>query len=151
MTPMSIRSMFTPDHVRYEGVRPINIYLLRLFFFLIAAFVGSEAWLALINHQGPWDHIRALTWCVFAAYSTLSVLGLLHPLRMLPIMLFVVLYKGLWVLAVAVPLWRAGTMAGNPAEEMAGVFMWVPVLFLVVPWGYVWRTFVRPVPGQRVA
>ena len=139
---MSIATMFAPDHARYEGVRPINIYLLRLFFFLIAAFVGSEAYLTLLRHEGAWNHTVALTWCVFAAYSTLSVLGLFKPLRFLPIMLFVLLYKSFWLLAVAVPLWRTGTMAGNPAEEMAGVFMWIPVLFLVIPWGYVWRTYV---------
>lgn len=148
---MSFRTMFAPDHARYEGVRPINIYLLRLFYFLIAAFVGSEAWSTLINHQGAWNHTVALTWCVFAAYSTLSVIGLFRPLRMLPIMLFVLVYKSLWLIVVAFPLWRAGTMAGNPAEEMAGVFMWIPVLFPVIPWGYVWRTLLRPTRKERVA
>jgi hypothetical protein len=34
-------ALFTPDHDRYEGVRPINIYLLRLFYFLMAAFVAT--------------------------------------------------------------------------------------------------------------
>lgn len=145
---MSIKTIFAPDHLRYEGVRPINIYLLRLFFFLIAVFVGSEAWLTLINHQGAWNHTVALTWCVFAAYSTLSIIGLFRPLRMLPIMLFVLIYKSLWLIVVAVPLWRSGTMTGNPAEEMAGVFMWVPVLFLVIPWRYVWQTYVRS--GSKV-
>ena len=140
---MSISTMFAPDHLRHEGVRPINIYLLRLFYFLIAVFVGSEAWLTLFRQQEPWNHTVALTWCFFAGYATLSILGLFHPLRMLPIMLLVLLYKTLWLLEVAVPLWRAGTMAGNPAEEMAGVFMWIPVLFLVIPWGYVWRVYVK--------
>lgn len=140
---MSLKTMFAPDHVRYEGVRPINIHLLRLFYLLIAVFVGSEAWLALIRHQGAWNHTVALTWCVFAAYSTLSIIGLFRPLRMLPIMLFVLLYKSLWLLTVAVPLWRSGSMAGDPAEEMAGVFMWIPVLYLVIPWGHVWRVFIK--------
>lgn len=140
---MSMATMFAPDHMRYEGVRPINIYLLRLFYFLIAAFVGYEAWSTLLTHEGAWNHTVALTWCFFAGYSTLSILGLFKPLRLLPIMLLVLLYKSLWLIVVAVPLWRAGTMAGNPAEEMAGVFMWIPVLFVVVPWGYVWRTYVR--------
>jgi hypothetical protein len=146
---MSIATMFAPDHVRHEGVRPIHIYLLRLFYFLIAAFVGFEAWSTLLTHEGPWNHTVALTWCFFAGYSTLSILGLFRPLRMLPIMLLVLLYKSLWLIVVAVPLWRAGTMAGNPAEEMAGVFMWIPVLVLVLPWGYVWRTYLRPSRAPR--
>jgi hypothetical protein len=141
---MSIKTIFTPDHVHYEGVRPINIYLLRLTYFLMLVFVGSDTWLSIINHQGPWDHVRAVAFCVWASYSTLSLLGLIHPLRMLPIMIFVIGYKLLWLIVVAYPLWRAGTLAGSPAEEMAHVFMWIPLPIIAVPWKYVFRTFVLP-------
>ena len=147
---MSISRIFTPDHARYEGVRPINIYLLRLIYFLMFAFVGSDAWMAIINHQGPWDHVRAVALCVWAAYATLSVLGLVHPLRMLPIMLFMIGYKLLWLAVVAYPLWRANALAGSPAAEMASVFMWIPLPIIAVPWGYVFRTFVK-VPRRAAA
>lgn len=146
---MSITTIFTPDHIRYEGVRPINIYLLRSIYFLIVVFVGSDAWLSIINHQGPWDHVRAVAFCAWASYSTLSVLGLIHPLRMLPIMIYMIGYKLLWLIVVAYPLWRAGTLAGSPAEEMAHVFMWIPLPIIAVPWMYVVRTFV--LPRKRVA
>ena len=115
---MSITTIFTPDHVRHEGVRPINIYLLRLIYFLMLVFVGSDAWRSIVTHQGPWDHVRAVAFCVWASYSTLSLLGLIHPLRMLPLVIFMIAYKLLWLLVVAYPLWRAGTLAGSPAEEM---------------------------------
>lgn len=142
----SFARLLTPDNGRYEGVRPINVYALRLFYFLMAAFVGTDAWRTILGHQGPWDHTRAVAWCVWAAYPTLSVLGLLHPLRMLPIMLFMlfmIFYKTLWLVVVAYPLWHAGTLAASPANEMAHVFVWVWVPALAVPWGYVWRTYVR--------
>jgi hypothetical protein len=145
-----LKSTFAPDHERYDGVRPINVWLLRLFYFLMAAFVGTDAWRELVTHQGPWDHVRAVAWCAWAAYPTLSVLGLFHPLRMLPIMLFVIFYKTLWLAVVAFPLWRAGTLASSPANEMAHVFIWIFVLIPVVPWGYVWRTLVRR-PGKASA
>ena len=83
-----ITNLFTPDDERYEGVRPINIYLLRLMYFLMAAFVATDAWMTIINHEGPWDRFRAIAFCVWAAYPTLAVLGLIHPLKMLPIMMF---------------------------------------------------------------
>lgn len=145
-----LASMFTPDHERYEGVRPINVWLLRLFYFLIAALVGTDAWRGILTHQGAWDHVRAVAWCGWAAYPMLCVLGLIRPLRMLPIMLFVILYKTLWLAVVAYPLWRNGTLTTSPANEMAHVFSWVLVVIAVVPWGYVWRTFVRlPERAQR--
>ncbi|MGK2960965.1 MAG: hypothetical protein ACSLFK_02325 [Gemmatimonadaceae bacterium] len=138
----TIARIFTPDHVRYEGVRPINIYLLRLIYLLMAVFVASDSWMSIINHQGSWDHVRAVAFCVWAAYSTLSVLGLIHPLKMLPIMVFMIFYKSLWLIVVAYPMWRAGTLAGSPAEEMARVFMWIPLPIVAVPWAYVFRNFV---------
>jgi hypothetical protein len=131
------------DHATYEGVRPIQIYVLRLFYFLMAVGVGIEAWTRLIMFPGEWDHVRAIAWCVWAAYPTLGVLGLIHPLRMLPIMIFMIFYKGLWLGFIAYPLWATGTLAG-PALEMAKIFMWLPLLLPFIPWGYAFRTFVLP-------
>jgi hypothetical protein len=139
---MSIKTLFAPDFARYEGVRPINVYALRLFYFLMAAFVATDAWRTIITHEGPWDRFRAMAFCVWAVYPTLAVLGLIHPLRMLPIMLFTVAYKGLWLLIVAYPLWRAGTLAGSPAETMTRAFIWTPLLIIAIPWGYVFRHYV---------
>ena len=115
-----LKTLFTPDHERYDGVRPINVYGLRLFYFLMAAFVATDAWTTIIKHQGPWEPVRAVAWCVWAAYPTLSILGLIHPLRMLPIMMFMIFYKSLWLLVVAYPLWRAGTLAGTVVIKNAG-------------------------------
>jgi hypothetical protein len=56
---MSIKTIFAPDFARYEGVRPINVYALRLFYFLMAAFVATDAWRTIITHEGPWDGFRA--------------------------------------------------------------------------------------------
>src|SRR5688572_33081966 len=71
-------------------------------------------------------------------YTTLfrSILGVFQPLKMLPIMIFVVFYKSVWLLFVAYPLWAAGQLAGSPVEGMAKIFMWVPIAIVAVPWKY---------------
>ena len=51
-------------------------------------------------------------------------------------MFIMILYKSIWLLIVAWPLWSAGPLAGSPAEGMAKVFMWVPLAIVVVPWKY---------------
>ncbi|MDQ3697358.1 MAG: hypothetical protein M3373_04950 [Gemmatimonadota bacterium] len=141
---MSITTIFTPDHDRYEGVRPINIYLLRLFYCLMFVFVGFDSWTVIVTHEGSWDHVRAVAFCMFVSYSTLSGLGLFYPLKMLPVMLFMIGYKVLWLGVVAYPLWQAGTLSGSAAEEMARIFIWVPVPMLAVPWKYVFQNYVLP-------
>jgi len=142
-----ITNLFTPDHTRYEGVRPFNIHMRRLFYFLMFAFIGFESWATIINHQGPWNHIRAVAFCVWAAYATLSVLGLIHPLKMLPLMVFMIFYKALWLIVVALPLYQAGTLAGSPAEAMARTFMWIPLPIIAVPWAYFFRHYVMRSPS----
>ena len=139
---MPIRAIFTPDYTRYEGVRPINIYLLRLLYLLMVIFVAPYAWRVILTHQGPWDHVRAVAFCVWATYTTMSILGLIHPLRFLPIMLFMIAYKTLWLLAVAYPLWRAGTLVGSPAEAMARQWIWIPFMSVIIPWKYVFQNYV---------
>jgi hypothetical protein len=139
-----LKYIFTTNYEHYEGVRPINIYLLRLLYFLMAIFVATDSWSSIINHQGPWDHLRAVASCVWAAYSTLSVFGLIHPLKWLPIMVFMIFYKALWLLVVAYPLWRANALAGSPAAEMAGVFLMIPLPIVAVPWIYFFKTYILP-------
>lgn len=139
-----IKYIFTPNYERYEGVRPINIYLLRLLYFLMAAFVATDAWMTLLTHQGGWDHVRVVAFCVWAAYATLSIFGLIHPLKWLPIMVFMIFYKSLWLIVFAYPLWRSGALAGSPAEEMTGVFLMIPLPIIAVPWVYFFRNFILP-------
>lgn len=140
---MWLRNLFTPDTRRYEGVRPINIWGLRLFYALMAAFVATDAWATLLRHEGPWAPMTAIAYCAWATYPTLAVLGLIHPLRLLPIMLFTIGYKTLWFVFVAYPLWATDSLVGSSAEGITNAFLGLPLLLLVVPWGYVWRTYVK--------
>ena len=132
---------FASDPQRHEGVRPVQIWGLRLFYLLMLLFVATDAWGGLLRHQGPWDPVRAVAVCVWATYPALALFGLLHPLRWLPLMFFTIGYKSLWLGFVAYPLWRAGTLWGTPTGEIAASFLALPLLALAVPWGYAWRTY----------
>jgi hypothetical protein len=140
--PVKVKALFTPDEGRYEGVRPINVFLLRIIYLLMCTMMARTAWSSIVGHQGTWEPYRAMATCVWAAYGTLSLLGLLHPLRMLPVVLFMIFYKSLWLAIVAYPLWRAATLAGSSAEELTYVFLAAPIFALFVPWGHVVRRFV---------
>ncbi|HEV7763537.1 MAG TPA: hypothetical protein VGQ76_00920 [Thermoanaerobaculia bacterium] len=148
---MAISYVFRPNTERYEGVRPIHIYLLRTLFLLVFLFVGFDAWSYLLKHQGAWDPMRAAAWSMFASYSLLSIFGVFRPLKLLPIAIFIVLYKSVWLLFVAYPLWTVGQLAGSRAEGMAKVFMWVPLMMLAVPWKYAFDKYVLNRHAVRVS
>jgi ABC-type proline/glycine betaine transport system permease subunit len=140
---MDFARPFRSDPLRHEGVRPFHVWGLRLFYALMLVGVAPTAWGVLLSHEGAWaSPVAAVAWSVWATYPTLAVFGLWQPLRWLPLMFFTVGYKAIWMAFVAWPLWRAGTLAGTPAGEIAASFLALPLLALVIPWGYAWRTYV---------
>jgi hypothetical protein len=148
---MTLPRFLASDPLRHEGVRPIQIWGLRLFYFLMLVFVTPTAWRVLVTHAGAWDPLHGIAWAVWATYPALALFGLLQPLRWLPLFFFTIGYKALWLAVVALPMWRAGTLAGTQTGEIAQSFLMLPLLVLVVPWGYAWRTFIvgdRAVPAR---
>jgi hypothetical protein len=133
---------FRSDPRRHEGVRPFHVWGLRVFYALMLVGVAPLAWRVLLGHQGPWDPLHAIAWAVWGTYPVLAAFGLRQPLRWLPLMFFTIGYKAIYLALVAWPLWRAGTLAGTQAGEIANSFLALPLLALVVPWGYAWRTYV---------
>jgi hypothetical protein len=134
---------FLSSDPRHDGVRPVQIWGLRLFYLLMLVFVAPTAWGVLLSHAGPWDPVRAIAFTVWASYPALALFGLLHPLRWLPLMFFAIGYKAIWLAFVAYPLWQAGALWGTPTGEIAASFLALPLLAAVVPWGYAWRTYMK--------
>jgi len=141
---LSLKAILHPS-AHYEGVRPINIYLLRLVFILMFFVLGNDTWTHILTHRGPWEPDRAIAWCVWTAFATLAGLGIFRPLKMLPVLLLEIFYKVLWLMIVAYPLWMTGKLAGSPAEGTTSAFLWVILPIIAVPWGYVFVNYVfRP-------
>jgi hypothetical protein len=137
-----IAMIFKRDFSRYEGVPKINIFLLRLLFTLMFFFLSYDSWTAILHHKGAWNNVNAAAWCMWASYAGISCIGMMRPLKMLPIVLFEIIYKMAWLLIVAYPLWMNGELAGSPAEGMARVFIWVILPIAAMPWRYFFRTHI---------
>ena|ERR1700730_5644400 len=141
-------NIFRRDYKRYDGVPRINIYLLRILFTLMFLFVSYDSWKHIFNHTGPWDNFNAAAWCMWGSYSAISIIGIVRPLKMLPIVLFEVIYKLVWLAIVAYPLWVKNELIGSPAEGMTRVFLWVVIPIVAMPWRYFFLTYIL---GRRTA
>lgn len=139
--PNSIKFLFTPLE-KYKGVWPIKVYIMKLFFALMFVFAAKDAWIELVSHKGEWNVEVAVAWCSIATYTTLSGMGIFNTLKMLPIMLFMVLYKGLWLYFVAFPSWSSDQLNGSEAEGWAQIFILIIIPLIFIPWKYVFNTFV---------
>jgi hypothetical protein len=138
---MIFMAIFQRD-AHQEGVRRISIYLLRLVYVLMFLVLGKDTWTHILTHQGPWQPTSAVAWCVWTAFATLAGLGIIRPLKMLPILLLEIFYKVLWLIIVAYPLWLKGTLAGSPAEDITSSFLWVILPIVAVPWRYVFLNYI---------
>lgn len=84
---------------------------------------------------------EGVTLCLLTAMSVLAFIGVRHPTRMLPLLVFESLWKVLWLSLVALP--RA--VAGTVDEAMGAVIVNCSVvvfIIAVVPWRHVWQTFI---------
>ena len=136
-----LKYVFSPNLDKYEGVRPINIYLLRILNFLMFALMSIDAWKVVFFHEGQLEKYRAMAICVWAAYGTLGFFGLFKPLKWLPIVLFMIFYKTLWLIVVSLPLWKTNQLEGSPAEELTYIFIAAPFMLLIIPWKYVFQNY----------
>ena len=136
-----VTKIFRPDYINYDGVRPIQIYLLRSVFTLTLVFIGMFSWSTIFNFEGTWKPVNAVAFSMWAAYSTMSILGIIKPLKMLPVIALQIFYKLIWLAIVAYPLWMRNELAGSDAEQMTKDFLWVVLPILAMPWGYFFRSF----------
>lgn len=128
-------------------VSTFRLHLMRLLYLLMAAGLGSIIWPRILSH-GRWDVMEGVAFALLAALSALAVLGIRYPLQMLPLILFELLWKSIWLLAVALPLWRAGQLDAANLQTALECLLGVVICPIVIPWGYVWWNYVRK-PGER--
>ena len=84
--------------------------------------------------------------CLLTAMSLMAFLGLRYPVRMLPILLFEVAWKVLWIAVIAVPHLVADDMSAATRDVLFSC-SFVVIIIAVIPWRYAWRRFVRT-PGN---
>lgn len=126
----------------------LRLYLLRAMYLLIAVGLAMTVWpYIVVPHSlvaGPESVVRAL----LGALAVMCVLGLRYPVKMLPILLFELLWKCIWVVASAIPMWLGPGLDKYASGTLLAVLMGVVLVPVVVPWGYVINQYVRA-PGER--
>lgn len=139
---LSLLNLFRSDEAYYEGVPRYKIYLLRTLYTLMFFFLSFEAWSKVFQHIGPWEAVDSAAWCMWGSYSIISFIGIIKPLKMLPIILFDIVYKSTWLIIVAYPLWAKGELEGTAIGGMANVYIWVVVMYVAMPWRYFLKTYI---------
>jgi hypothetical protein len=79
--------------------------------------------------------------CMLTAMSLLWLVGLRYPVKLIPLLLFESAWKLIWLGLVALPKARSGDLDAATSTVMVNC-LFVVVPLAVIPWSYVWRTYV---------
>ena len=129
-------------------VSTFRLYLLRATYLLLVVGLGADIWPLLLNAAADVEHMRGVVWSLLAAVSLLATVGLRYPLQMLPLLLFELVWKSIWVLAIGIPLWSAHRLHPATRETWNACLLGLGLFPLAIPWGYVLAHYVRQ-PGDR--
>jgi hypothetical protein len=119
-----------------------RICMLRFLYLLIALSLSSFVWQQLFFESADWPVMRGIAKSMMGAVALLCIVGIFHPLKMLPVLIFEILWKTLWIGAIALPAW----LNDRWTDSIESVFfesIGIVVAYAVIPWRYAWLRFVR--------
>ncbi len=117
-----------------------KLNVMRVGYLVMGLGLAVFKWPLLLDHSS-WTLAQGTVECLLVAMSLLALLGVRYPLRMLPILLFEVTWKLIWLGLVALPLWADGRLEGA-TQVQAGKVLWVVVIVAVIPWRVVLARYV---------
>lgn len=136
---------------QFPPVATWRINAMRFLFLLMALVMGSVVWSQLLFESAEWPVMRGLAKSMLAALALLSLLGVRYPMQMLPLMIYEVVWKTIWLILIALRAW----LSGHWTPDIESLFIdciGIVIAFFIVPWRYVWaRYFLQPMEPLRRA
>jgi hypothetical protein len=117
-----------------------RIYVLRATYLLLVIGLGGMVVPEVVSHPLI---SRGVIPSLLGAVWVLAFIGLKHPLEMLPLLMFEFAWKSMWMVAYGLPQWSAGQLPPTFAEDSFNIGFGVILMPLVIPWGYVYRHYLK--------
>jgi hypothetical protein len=130
-----------------SDVPTFRLYLLRGTYLLMVVGLSFTIWPGVVHHSNSVKLMKGVVSSLLAALSILAAFGIRYPLKMLPVLLFELLWKTIWLTSFALPLWLADQMDPVTMQTVVDCALGVFIPF-VIPWRYVFASYVK-MPGDR--
>ena len=117
----------------------VRLNLLRALYLLLAFGLSVQFWPLLLGPIAAEPVYESFVSAILSALALVSFIGLIAPLKMLPVLLFEIAWKTIWLTTVALPQWRAGNMTEDVAAQLFAVGMIAPFI-VIFPWRYFFAT-----------
>lgn len=123
-------------------VSPARLWVMRAMYLIMAVGLGLTIWPLIISHNSDLPRMTGVAFALLGTIGLLALLGLLHPLRMVPLLLFELTWKVIWLVAFALPRWLGGTLDEGMRSTVFDTSLGA-ILIFVIPWRYVFRNYIK--------
>ena len=130
-----------------QDVSLVRLYTLRACYLILAVGLGLYVWPAVLHHTPAFAATRGIRVSLLAGIGLAALLGLRYPVKMIPLLLFELTWKAIYLLAFALPLWLHHQVTPAAALDIQSVLV-VVILLPLIPWTYVARQYILA-PGNR--
>jgi hypothetical protein len=132
----------TQNVVRADELSKLRLNVMRAVYLLTFLGLAPYAWQEIVR-PGDLEPMRGVAISFWAAYSTLMLLGVRYPVKILPLLILQLFYKSIWILGVAFPLWSGDRMDTGTADMLRRFSFAVIVDLIVIPWPYVLKSYLK--------
>jgi hypothetical protein len=136
----------TPRDDLTHEVSVARLWVLRGTYLLLIVGLGLTNLPELIRHE---PLARGVIPSLLGAVWLLAFLGVRYPLQMLPLLLFEFAWKAIWMLSYGLSQWSSGRVPPTFGEDFKAIAAGVILMPLVIPWGYVYRHYLKPSAAPR--
>jgi len=119
----------------------VRVCTLRLCYLILALGLGLYVWPSVLQHGPDSAVAQGVRLALLAGLGLTAVLGLRYPVQMVPLLLFELIWKAIYLLAFALPLWLAHQVTADAAEDIRACLM-VVIFIPLIPWRYVVRHYI---------
>jgi len=137
----SVPSVDVTSRATTPGVSLFRLYALRASYLLMAVGLGVYIWPAVIHHTNEFAATEGVRFSLLAGLGAPAVMELSYPVQMLPLLLFELAWKAIYLIAFALPLWSAHQVNAAAAEDIKACLM-VVIFVPLIPWRYVFAYYV---------
>src|SRR5437868_14872673 len=95
-----------------------RLYLLRVGYLMVFFGLVLMIWPGIVGHGDDVPHANTALLSLLGGISLLALFGFRYPLMMIPILLFELVWKLIWIISFGLPLWRKGMLTGDFADTM---------------------------------
>lgn len=133
-----------------DEVSVTRLYVLRAMYLLVVIGLGITLMPYVFFPKKPlatWEFFRGVETCMMVAFWLLCALGIRYPLQLLPVLMWELIWKTIWLLAVPLPLWLNGTLDEKLLPNVFAIGA-VVLVYIAMPWSYVYRHYVKKQGNQ---